>query len=580
MLKKYLFVFGLIVPFFVQAQDVKEYHFLHQSWEEILTVEGNRLCRVNGDCATVVEKTAKEMTLKWDNWGSEKFIYAEHDNVWIAFVSGDIKKKIQEEYENFAFTFDEPYIKLNPYGVSPLSALLKFETDDEVKISMTIKGKDGAPDIVFNGKTYETVHEFPVLGLYPNYDNTLILSSVDKKGNKKTSQHTIKTAGTDIISQWFVTNKKDKQFNYYANYDGLVYDELGNLRYVLTPLGERFIYFYKDKVYGENESNIYRYDMLGLEEQVYHYPKDFYTYRHGISFKDNGNLLVFGSYNNSKALIDGKEVETQRDFILELDQKTGKVLNEYDLAEMINPDRSLIIKSSTAEHNKVDWAHTNGIAYDDKTRSVIVSGRHFGAVKIDEKTKKAIWWLTPHQQTHKSGRKGDKGDVSHLLLTAVDKNLKPYPKEVQEGTQYQKDFKWPLKTHSIKYWGNGMYSIFDNSGDMWDKKLYTTANSVASIFKIDDKKKTLQQVFLKHLPGYSELGSSVILHPKTKDIFVLLSRVRIPQNDNIANGIILRYNQKGEELYRAYLFKKTTHWTYLIQPFEFYAENNWTTPVY
>ena len=70
----------------------------------------------------------------------------------------------------------------------------------------------------------------------------------------------------------------------------------------------------------------------------------------------------------------------------------------------------------------------------------------------------------------------------------------------------------------------GHYAILDNSGlDMYDKKLYTTKNSVASVFYIDDKKKTVKQVFLKDLGAYFEVGSNVIYDLNKKEILVSFS---------------------------------------------------------
>ena len=331
-------------------------------------------------------------------------------------------------------------------------------------------------------------------------------------------------------------------------------------------------------MYIEHRDSVSKYSLLGEPIKKYPYPKDFYGYMHGIGFKDNGNLLVYGSVEGSRAIFEGVEKESHRDIVLELDAETGKELARYDLAEMLNPDRSLIVKSADEDLGKVDWAHTNGIDYDAKNKAIVVSGRHFGIVKIDEKTKQPIWWMTPHQLTHKSGRKGDKGDVSHLMLTAVDKNGKPYSEKVQQGIEKAKDFKWPLKTHNVKYLGKGVYSIFDNSGNMYDKKLYTTESSVASVFKIDDKKKTVQQVFLKELPYYSDMGSAVIFHPGTKHYWVTASHVVNKNHSKMRDAHIKRFDKNGNELYYAVLHLESNGWPYLIQPYEFYSSNNWPAP--
>ena len=574
-LVKYFVILGVagFTTSLLAESQVKRYMFSHPQWSEEVEVKDNKFCKKNGDCATIEVVEEGKILVKWDKWNPETFVQIGNTLSW-RYISNHIEK----EYEQFVYSLEEPFLKVNPYGKTPLSALLKFPTDEETKISIRIKGKDGAPDIVHEFDGFKKEHNIPLLGLFPNHNNKVVIRAKNKKGVSKTSEINVQIGNPEEAEYWFPIVKKDKNFHYYALSEGLVFDEIGNLRYQFVDFGWYLTYFYKDNVFVEHRRYINRYSLFGEIIQKYTYPQGFYSYMHGMGFKDNGNLLIYGSFGGSKAVFDGVEQETHRDFVLELDGETGKELARYDLAEMINPDRSLIIRSAFKEDEKVDWVHTNGIDYDAKNKAIIVSGRHFGILKIDEKTKKPIWWMTPHQLTHKSGRKGDKGDVSHLLLTAVDKNGKPYSKAVQQGIEKASGFKWPLKTHSVRYAGKGVVSIFDNSGDMYDKKLYTTKNSVGSVFKIDDKKKTVQQLFLKELPHYSETGSIVFVHPKTKDYWVVASNVQNKNHTKMRDAHIHRFDKNGNEVYHAVFHNEGNAWPYMIYPYEFYSKNSWPTP--
>ncbi len=563
--------FGLMLSCFslsAKAIDVKKYHIRHPKWTEILIARDAKFCRSNGDCGVVEVISEDEIVIKWEKYEPEEFKRNKFENTYSLKTKGS---ELQKEYEQFVWSLEEPYIKVNPYGRTPLSALVKFPTEEKTKISIRIKGRDGAPDIVHEFGGYKKEHEIPLVGLYPNYDNQVVIRATDEKGKSKKTQITVTVGDSNLMVHYIPSVKKDKRFHYYASTNGQIWDEKGYVRYIIMADGWHLTRFYKNDVYMEFTKGIGKYDFLGRELAYYPYPKGFFGYMHGMNFKDNGNLLVFGTYEDSKAIFDGREEVSHRDFVLEIDAKTKAIVAQYDLAEMLNPDRSLIVKSADKDFGKVDWAHTNGIDYDAKNKAVIVSGRHFGIVKIDEKTKKPLWWMTPHQLTHKSGRKGDKGDVSHLLLTAVDQNGKPYSKVVQQGIEKADGFKWPLKTHSVRYAGGGVYSIFDNSGDMYDKKLYTTKNSVASVFKIDDKKKTVQQLFLKELPEYSDMGSIVYVHPKTKEVWVFSSREPSKHTSKMHNGIMRRFSDKGELVYEAVLSRRDDGWDYSFQPFEFYS---------
>ncbi len=539
-------------------------HITHPSWNGNLEITGNKACRPNRDCGTIKFSNNDIVEIDWDKWGTESF---EKSGETYSLISTD--ETIEKEYAKLEHTFEYPYIKVNPFNKTPISALMKFPTEEPAQITITIKGKENHPDISHTFDTWDKEHNIPVLGLYPNHKNIVELTARFKDGRTIKSSHTVKLGNAPNYTPWLVLNKKDNAFNFYASYHGKVHDEEGNIRYIFNASGWNHTYLFKDEVIVEHTNGINRYDILGKHKQTYKYPPNFYTYIHGMGQKPNGNFLVFGSFNKSMAKIEGTDQETHRDFILEIDYHSGQVLKKYDLAEMLNPDRSLVIKSSHRDYNKIDWAHTNGIDYDAENSSIIVSGRHMGIAKINEKTGKLTWWMTIHQQTNKSGRNGKKGDISHKLLTAVDNTDTPYPKDVQKGIQSVNGFKWPLKTHSIKYAGNGIYSIFDNSGNMYDQKLKTSSDSVASVFKIDDEKKTVQQIFLKHLNAYSEVGSSVVVNPNNpNDVWVTATQVGHSNNFSHTSTHIWRFNmQTGEEIYRA---TTPQQWHYLIHPYTFY----------
>ena len=114
---------------------------------------------------------------------------------------------------------------------------------------------------------------------------------------------------------------------------------------------------------------------------------------------------------------------------------------------------------------------------------------------------------------------------------------------------------------------------------MWDKTLYTTKNSVASIYEINDKEKTVKQLFLKELPEYSEVGSSTIFSSKFQQFFITLSGVFTENALFLHNTFIYRTDLKGNILYKGVLHNDNQEkWAFLIYPYEFYKHNNWPTP--
>ena len=84
--------------------------------------------------------------------------------------------KIDEKLLNDTkYTFENPKIILNPYEISPLTALIIFETKDYTSPTITVKGKDDKTTITNTFKA-NTIHYIPVYGLYPDTNNEVILN--------------------------------------------------------------------------------------------------------------------------------------------------------------------------------------------------------------------------------------------------------------------------------------------------------------------------------------------------------------------------------------------------------------------
>ena len=99
------------------------------------------------------------------------FIYESIENVQPVKTSEDIlihqetlEKEFKTSEEN---TIDNPKIVVNPYEISPLTALIMFETKDLTAPTVKIMGKD---DHTTYEKTFtpNKKHILPIYGLYPD----------------------------------------------------------------------------------------------------------------------------------------------------------------------------------------------------------------------------------------------------------------------------------------------------------------------------------------------------------------------------------------------------------------------------
>ena len=110
----------------------------------------------------------------------------------------DEQQKTTEKYQQIVeegnYSLDDPYIKLNPYGTAPLSALVIFTTDQQATVSYTVHGKAADTSITnkVNGDPSMT-HQVPIVGLYANTDNDVTMNITYADGTTDAKTIHIKT---------------------------------------------------------------------------------------------------------------------------------------------------------------------------------------------------------------------------------------------------------------------------------------------------------------------------------------------------------------------------------------------------
>ena len=71
------------------------------------------------------------------------------------------QQKLEKEFKSEGYTLEDPNVIVDPYDNSPLTALVIFETKDEEKVKITIKGKDELTTYTHEFDK-EKVHYIPV----------------------------------------------------------------------------------------------------------------------------------------------------------------------------------------------------------------------------------------------------------------------------------------------------------------------------------------------------------------------------------------------------------------------------------
>lgn len=463
-----------------------------------------------------------------------------------------------------------PKVDVNPNKLTPLSALVSFSTKDPSEITVKIYGQKGARDIVHTFSGYNKEHNIPIHGLYAGRKTKveLIAKSHDDEEKKVLYIPVPRIMWKGL----FQTLKKDEKnpSNWFFS-DGIVIDENSDVRYVFDGRGNR-VQLSGDEIITENRvQGLKRYSMIGELLQVYPYPRGFKSFTHGISQRSNRNFLVIGSYENSMAFIAGKEQQTQRDFIIEIDYKSGDTINVWDIAKMLNPDRTALIQAGHLDYGLDDFCHLNSVQYIKDDDSVVCSCRSTGVFKFYLKDHKLAWLITPNIGLNKSGRDGKGPEISSKVLKAVDGEGEILSSKVQKGYKAHPDFKWPTSTHHVRYWGDGLVSVFDNSGPVFDKKLVTTDESIASVFKVDEKNHTVQHVFQAPQGCLSEPAGSVLFNKEKNVVTSFVAQCWDQTYLRTSHAFIRTYDFTTREMLSEILVHKGSNaYFYEIWPFEFY----------
>ena len=385
-----------------------------------------------------------------------------------------MEKQIQDEnkLEISGYTLDDPNVVLNPYEISPLTALVIFETDEEVSPEVTIHGDS---DLTTYTHTFAkgTEHYLPIYGLYAGRENKVTIKCGDEE-----KELTIKTdeLPDDFILPTSVKKDESKLSNdlyfYTPSSSGYTaaYDVNGDVRWYLTESaiweinrldnGRLLVSTERLAEVPYYSTGLYEMDMLGKIYTEYSLPGG---YHHDYYEMENGNLLVASDdFNNDSGTVE--------DYVVEIDRKTGNIVKTFDLKDILK-----ITDGKSENWIEYDWFHNNSVWYDKKTNSITLSGRHQDAViNIDYDTGKLNWIL------------GDPEGWS-------DEYQKYFFKPVGDN------FEWQWSQHAAMITPEGYVFLFDNGNNKSkNEKNYVKAEDSYSrgvMYKIDTDKMTIEQVW-------------------------------------------------------------------------------------
>ena len=407
----------------------------------------------------------------------------------------DEESKLEDDFPTELKDIDNADVIVNPYEISPLTALIIFKTEESISPKVTIEGDDEL-------STYEytfdegTEHYLPIYGLYPDRDNTVVVEYGDVS---KEFTITTEALPDDFILPTSVDANKDELSNdlyFFTPSSGgytCAYDVNGDVRWYLTinsiwevnRLDNGHLMLSTERLVNSPYymTGLYEMDMLGKIYKEYSLPGG---YHHDYYEMPNGNLLVASDNFTSG---DG----TVEDYIVELDRDTGEVVKTFDLKDVLNME-----DGKSENWIEYDWFHNNSVWYDEESNSITLSGRHQDAViNIDY----------------------DSGDLNFIIGDPTN-----WSEEYQKYffTPVGDDFEWQWSQHAAMITPEGYVFIFDNGNNKSKKEdEYVPAEDSYSrgvMYKIDTEEMTIEQVF-----EYGKERGSEFYSPYISDVDYLES---------------------------------------------------------
>lgn len=301
-----------------------------------------------------------------------------------------VKERLETAKESGTYTTEKMLVEQNPFGTNTLSLYVYFTTEEPVSVSYVVSVPDS--EIAdFGGEvkeeeTYTTEHEFQVIGLIPDMENTITFTLEAEDGTTTTASCKYKmgslageeevqlkqTAGqTDASSQISLPDSSlyvilgndsdDVDFMYY-------YDENGTIRGEVPLIGYRShrLVFENDRMYYSiSETKIAVANELGMVEQVYDLGN--YQLHHDYVFDDDGNLLILATDT-------GKQ--TVEDCVLKLNPSTGEVSCILDLEDLLGDYKESL---GMDQEEDLDWVHINTIQWMGED-SILLSSRETSTI--------------------------------------------------------------------------------------------------------------------------------------------------------------------------------------------------------
>jgi arylsulfate sulfotransferase len=429
-------------------------------------------------------------------------------------------------------------VELNPNRIAPLSAVMHVYSSQPVSVSVTLKGKH-QDDLQYSIKDIKSSHDIPILGLYADYKNEILVRAYNEE-KVLTSEQTIflqtSALTLDLPEVEIVCPPSNQSSNslYLVEYRAginfpFVIDGYGEIRWCLDikeAAMEPFVSDGNQFIYSASpyKKYLYKYDWTGKADSIA-LPSSLKYVHHSFSF-------------NAKSFFVPAESMKGESCVAEFDYQ-GELLKIWNINEIVS--RYLPGKQELVYHY-YDWLHINSVIPADDFKSLIISGRqNIGLMKIDYLSGDIKWII------------GDTGRTWY-----------EYPELRKLALLAENSKDYPLGQHSPVLAENGEILLLDNGFEGYGESRAGLVNGGRSFSRIlrlniDEENSRFNQVMEygseRGSDLYSPLGGNVSIDKTSGNYTAIFGMINgtdvgVPEN---TTGRIVEVSPAGNLLFEAKL---------------------------
>ncbi len=380
------------------------------------------------------------------------------------------------------YTISSPQVVVDPYGSSPLTAVVIFETQKALGGKITVRGKSPEDDVHGDFPAARR-HVVPVYGLYN--DDTTHVDIELSDGQKGSLDITTEDVGHDfgtIEARMIDKSAYDySQMTFMCSMMGAAYmlDSKGDVRWYYNSGGALGMhqlsnghlmiptsYTLKTSYY---KAGLREIDFTGKIYKELAVPGGMH---HDFLEMEDGSFIISS---------DSQDLEAVEDHVIQIDGNTGEVLWELNVADILDKKDGASASNISDGTEEVDWCHNNGVAYDKKNDLLLMSCRHLDAIVAVHMKDKSLAWIL--------------GDPEGWNTISGDYFFTPEPKGADGHP-----FEWFYAQHNVSVLDNGDLALFDNGtakvkyADNDNRVKREDTYSRAVVYHIDTENMTASQI--------------------------------------------------------------------------------------